>query len=441
MFEGIIAGFLILLAMFLPIRWAFSLTLATAFSLFYYLISDVSTAMFVILLVRVYLNYGLKGALQDKLFSAHLLLVTLGAFSLLWTSSVWVTMSILIAHFKVLIIAVVSLQIIQHRTDYKYVIYGLMAGLTYILIALIGWRFGLFGVSTAEYSGNIAKYGRLLIQYIFPNRHTPINSNTWAALTSLSTGIITIYFAYFRKTRSFALRWIILGLIALVIVITSDLASRSGLLGLLVALLTIFFFQPPRRFYRGAILVIALFFSGSLTVSAVRSLLPDSEGVIYSRLVESEQEDPRVNIWETGLAMAFDNFMFGVGLGSSGVEFKNYMTANFSTDHLALHNSFLTHFAELGIIGLILFIRLMYLWQRPLIYSKFANTLLIIVSFNILLNAFAHSFEMENNFMAIIYVTYKFFLIEQRTAYVIANDLPVPMQDVPNPDTLLKLRL
>lgn len=424
MLEAIIAGLLVVLALVLPIKWAFSLTLATSFSLFYYLISDIATAMFVILAIRVSAKYGLKEAFKNKLFKGHVLLFFFGAFSILWASSVAASLSILIAQVKVLIIAVVSLQIIQNRTDFKYVIFGMVGGLFYILVALTGWKFGMFGVSTSLYMNNISTYGRLLVQYFFPDRYVPINSNTWSALAALSVGIISIYLVYFRKTSALRVRLIVIGLVLVVTIVTLDLASRAGFIGLFAAILMVFFYMPPRKFYRYLIIVSVFLLTGSITVSLIAKLLPDSLEIIQSRLAQSEQEDPRLDIWETGLNMAINNPVIGVGIGNSSVEFKNYLTVKFSSDRLALHNSFLTHFAELGAVGLILFIRLIYLWQKPIINSKFGNALFVIVSFCILLNAFTHSFELENYFIAIIYVSHKFFLLEQRMNYPI-NSLKV----------------
>jgi hypothetical protein len=88
-----------------------------------------------------------------------------------------------------------------------------------------------------------------------------------------------------------------------------------------------------------------------------------------------------------------------------------------------MHNSFLTHFAELGIFGLILFVRGMYLWQKPFIFQRSTKVLLVVVSMNILINAFTHSFELENYFTAIIYSVHAYFLLEMKEAKKIQNQV------------------
>lgn len=414
MIEGILALVLVALCIGLPIKWAYSLTIATSFSLFYYLISDVATLMFVILFIRTWVKYGINSAIKTPLFRNHFYLVLFGALTLIWATSFPMGLSIFIAEIKILLVAIVGLQLIQKRSDISYLVYGVTGGILYIVIALNGWKYGFFGISASQYQGNISEYGRLLIQYLFPERHTPINSNTWAALTSLSTGIIAVFYFYYSSINMRLKRWVVLGVIAFVLISTLDLASRTGLIGLLVVLIMAFYYQTPKSFYLKATLVLVLFFTGSLTVSLISELVPESSEVLQSRLAESEQEDPRVKIWRTGLSMGFSNITHGVGLGNASVEFKNYMTERLQSDKLTLHNSFITHFAELGIIGLILFLRLFYLWQKPQIFSKFAKALFVVVSFNILLNAMSHSFELTNYFIVIAYSTHKFFILEQQ---------------------------
>lgn len=411
--QAVIAVLLIFSAIALPLRYAYSLALATSFAIFYFIISDVATAMFVILFLRILASAGWSNVFTVRLFKAHILLVLFGGMSAIWATQPSSSISIFIAQIKVLIIAYVSLQVIKSKEDFKFVIYGVALGATYILVCLTGWRLGFFGVSPGMYYGNISTYGRLLIQYLFPGRHTPINSNTWAALVSLSIGLIATFLRYNNKIN---LKWprIIAGtLIIISAIATSDLASRAGLLSFMVTVVLVLVFLTPKRFYRLAGISLILFFTGSVTMSLVVDLLPSSFESIQSRL-SSEEEDPRVEIWSTGLNMALDNIVIGVGLGNSSIEFKNYMTAQFSTNRLALHNSFLTHLAELGFLGFLLFLYLAYLWQRPTIQSKEAKVIFIIVSVNILINAISHSFEYENHFIAIIYASHKYFLIENQ---------------------------
>jgi hypothetical protein len=327
----------------------------------------------------------------------------------------------LIGQIKVLIIAIVSLQIIESKKDFKYLVYGTFGGLIYILISLNGWKLGFFGISSSEYSANIDKFGRLLIQNLIPDRHTPINSNTWSSLTSISAGIFMVHY-YFNEAKVLYKKYVLAFLFILIMYSTIDLGSRGALLGLLVSFVTLFYYQTPKVFYRNILIILILFISGSITVDFLATILPQDNEIIQSRLAESENEDPRVNIWLSGLNMAFKNFFTGVGIGNAGVEFNKYkIDAYFASDKLALHNSFLTHFAELGIIGLILFVRGMYLWQKSLIFRRPTKVLFVVVSMNILLNAFAHSFELENYFIAIIYSVHAYFLLEMKEAKDIQN--------------------
>jgi len=211
-------------------------------------------------------------------------------------------------------------------------------------------------------------------------------------------------------------------LVILCFVVTLDFGSRGATLGFLAGIILLFKSIPPKRFYSYVIGLFLLFYTGSLTINLIKELLPLGNEVVHGRLEESsENEDQRINIWRTGLNMAFDNFIFGVGIGNGGVRFKEYMVIDFEETRMALHNSFLTHFAELGILGLFLFVRSMYLWQKPFIFRRSTEVLFVVVSLNILLNSIAHSFELENYFIALIYSIHAYFLLEMKEGKEIRN--------------------
>lgn len=422
MIETVIAISLVLLSIMLPVKWAFSLSLAASYSLFYYLFADIATIMFVILFIRIALKKDILQALNNRLFQNHVLIVVLSIFTLLWATRVEVGISIVLAQIKVLIIAIVSLQIINEKGDLKYVIFGAVIGAIYICICLEGWKLGLFGVSISEYQANIDKYGRLLIQHFFPDRRTPINSNTWASLAALSSILGAFYYFYLVKNPKKIIKVIIFALIFLVFIIISDFGSRAAILSIFGGVILLYKAIPPRRFYSYVTVVFFLFYTGSITIDFIGQLLPEGSEILKNRLDESvEYEDPRIQIWLTGLNMAISNFVTGVGIGHGGIMFKDYMVYDFQNTRLALHNSFITHFAELGIFGLILFIRCLYLWQKPFIFRKSTQVLMVVVSMNILLNAFAHSFELENYFIAIIYSVHAYFLLEMKEVKFIHN--------------------
>jgi len=422
--ETVVAISLVLLSILLPVKWAFSLCLATSYSLFYYLFADVATIMFVLLFLRIALLKNFKKPLNNRLFQNHGLIVIFSILSLLWASQIDVGISTVFAQLKALIIALICLQIIEDKGDLRYVIYGAVAGVFYICISLTGWKFGLFGISSSEYQANINQYGRLLVQYLFIGRNTPINSNTWSALASLSSILGAVYYFYIiPKPKKFH-KVIILCLVFLVFAITLDLGSRASLLAILAGVVLLFYPIPPKQFYTYALGLIILFYAGAVTQDLIAQLLPDGNEILQSRLNDSaKNEEPRFQIWLTGLNMAMNNFITGVGIGNGEVRFKDYMVNDLHNTRLAMHNSFLTHFAELGIFGLILLVRGMYLWQKPFIFQRSTKVLLVVVSMNILLNAFAHSFELENYFIAIIYSVHAYFLLEMKEAKKIQNQV------------------
>jgi O-antigen ligase len=394
-------------AILLPLKYVFSLGLAVSYSIFYFVISDVATLIFVILFIRMIMASKIDFQNIDQVLVAFSIIIIFSIISILWAKSTLHSISSLFSMTKILIIGFICLNLIKTRDDFKFIIFGAVGGFIYILLALIGWKNGQFGVSQDVYLANISKWDRLLIQYLFPERHTPINSNSWAALVSISFGLIAYYMLQikFNKKSGIALLTLLLFIVGYAIF---DLGSRSSLLGLLVCILLYVYPLKRKSFLLAtfSILVFYNFFSGIFSFIG-ESTITDNE-VLNKRLNESVEEiDPRVPIWNSGLRMALDNPIGGVGVGNEGERFFDYKDTDFETeDRMALHNSFLTFFAELGIIGLVLFLRFLYLIFNVKTYNVEDEYLYLILLVNIFLLAYAHSFEHENHYMAIIFSMY-----------------------------------
>jgi O-antigen ligase len=394
-------------AIILPLKYVFSLGLAVSYSIFFFAISDVATLIFVILFVRMIMARKIDFQNIDQVLIAFSSIIIFSIISILWAKSISHSLSNLFSMTKILIIGFISLNLIKTRDDFKFIILGAVGGFIYILIALIGWKNGQFGVSQDFYLANIGKWDRLLIQYLFPERHTPINSNTWAALVSISFGLIAYYLLQIQlnKKLGFALLILLLFVVGYAIF---DLGSRSSLIGLFGCILLYVFPLKRKSFLLATFFMLVLYYSFSGIFSFLgESTIIDNE-VLNKRLNQSVEEiDPRVPIWNSGLRMALDNPIGGVGVGNSGERFFDYKDTDFETeDKMALHNSFLTFFAELGMIGLALFLRFLYLIFKVRTYNLEDEYLYLILLINIFLLAYAHSFEQENHYMAIIFSMY-----------------------------------
>lgn len=410
--ELLLAIFFVIFSVFGPIRQVFSVSIAVSFSLFYYLVGDIATIMFVILFIRLSFRGQLVNGFRFQFFKIHFFIFLLGLISILWSQSFLLNIAAIIAYIKVLIIALVSLSIIRQKEDIKYLYFGTTMGLVYIIIMLIGWKNGLLGVSTSDYQANIDKYGRLLIQFLFPERHTPINSNTWASLVSISYGLIVVFWYYSGiRTKSRRILLFLFG-ISLVFVI-SDTGSRAAILGLLISIYLVFKFHPPKVLLRNIGILILIFYFSTFTIDVLLNFFPIENEVILSRFTENTKEDPRQKIWAVGFQIGLENPFLGQGLGNGSVKFLEYAKGEFE-NKMAMHNSFLTSFVELGILGFILFTYWLFSWQKPLVKSDVSKVLLSVVGLNILSNALAHSFELENYFIVILYATYKYLILENQ---------------------------
>jgi O-antigen ligase len=103
-----------------------------------------------------------------------------------------------------------------------------------------------------------------------------------------------------------------------------------------------------------------------VTASMLTLIYLRPEGYVDRVTEINQRSGNRLYIWSVGLKMIADNFLLGVGSGNFAVAFPKY-AGSISSHGIVAHNSFVSVFGELGIIGLSLFI-----W---LFYSHFKNLL------------------------------------------------------------------
>lgn len=136
--------------------------------------------------------------------------------------------------------------------------------------------------------------------------------------------------------------------------------TRAAWLGLLAAGIPAFWYASVQR---GVTLKRRLLFIGFvLLVAAVTVLFPSQEA--ESRMSDVGSVYFRLNVWAAGLRMVVHHPLFGVGFGEFASNVGNYEQAGGWIPAIGgggefgelAHNTFLSVAAELGVIGLILYI-------------------------------------------------------------------------------------
>ncbi len=151
-------------------------------------------------------------------------------------------------------------------------------------------------------------------------------------------------------------RWVrfLLVMAALVILVSyAATGSRQGYIalipGLLVAVLAYRRLSLPRRL---VLVVVIVVFVGLVGLVGVWVGAVDPH--IYERLVELQQEGleagHRLRLWRLSWRMGIEHPLMGVGAGNVRVMMLGY------GEMLPAHNEFLEHFAELGILGVLIYL-------------------------------------------------------------------------------------
>ena len=172
-----------------------------------------------------------------------------------------------------------------------------------------------------------------------------------------ASALITLPIAYYfwRSSTRVWIKVLCLSSLGLSLLAMMLGASRGGFLGLLAGLLMIIWRSKARL--RNVIL-------SSLTVGPVVFLVPSSplQRLLHPNYADKLGADIRIVLWRAGLRMIQEHPLFGIGLGNfmrmSGLyqdASAFYGTATEKMQGLAC-NAFLELTAELGIIGLLVFV-------------------------------------------------------------------------------------
>jgi O-antigen ligase len=196
------------------------------------------------------------------------------------------------------------------------------------------------------------------------------DSNDLAMILAMTLPL-AVYFL--RPGTKLQWRLVALGTFAIILVAIVKTGSRGGFLGILTVLtfLLLRFNAIPARVRFGAV---AAFVIGLLLVSNDRywemmgTLLNPTEDYNFA----GNSSGGRVEIWKRGFGYAATHPLFGVGASNFGYAESNLgraalrAQAGFGTQALAPHNSFVMAMAELGFVGLFVFVWLLFVAMRSL---------------------------------------------------------------------------
>ena len=294
----------------------------------------------------------------------------------------------------------------KDREDYKKVLR------VWIYTAAVVSVIGIF-VTINLYLGNMIQDGLFIHSDTGAKRllATLTDPNLAAAYLNLSFWIAVILYTTSMKKvdRYFAIA--ACGLIFVSLLLTQ---SRSGLISFIIGLLVfiVFKFQYINKYLPIIIPFLFILYFGILNIDAIYfdKSFYDSTVRRFEQVVEGTGEwEIRSNLSKAAFMMGKDNFIFGVGRGNYVNNSETYYekigidttSSSYERDYgiKIPHNTYATFFAELGIIGLILFLSMFFMVGKKITVSK--NIFFIAMLITYMVQAFAVNLE---NFRGIWFV-------------------------------------
>lgn len=179
--------------------------------------------------------------------------------------------------------------------------------------------------------------------------------------------------------------------------------ARVAILGSLFITLIFLFEHRQKTYAKICMALIALTLIGAISyVSVLKNYNGNS---IAERIIW----------WKTAYLIFKDNVFFGGGLGNFSVLFKSFRP-EFVLNTLYAHNIFMQFLADIGIIGLLSFVWLVFLFYKKVLYELkhgdnkyYYKVILISVTFFLLLNLVDYAFFVPANMLVFFIVFFSVF--------------------------------
>jgi O-antigen ligase len=231
--------------------------------------------------------------------------------------------------------------------------------------------------------------GNIIYNFYFISifeRQSGFLSSPNSASRGIVISIFVLIYLLFKNIKNQKSFYSLINLTLLAVFFLGLLAtgSRAGLVAVIMGI-TIFFIMGlngiPWKKFSIPITLIAITITISQLFSSGLSIIPQQEdNYVFQRYnVEESEENVRVYIWQSGINVAFDHFLMGVGIGQYK-EYHNFYIKQienvpllFKTreDPLGLHNAYLYIFVQYGVIPFLLF--LFYLYKN--VYRTFFDSI------------------------------------------------------------------
>jgi hypothetical protein len=184
----------------------------------------------------------------------------------------------------------------------------------------------------------------------------------------LNMALPVAFFMAMSETRRFR-KMVYLGLALLFVATLVATLSRGGFLGLCAVGVYTLFYSPKKIVSVigvGIIVLFLSFFASDTYWAEVRSISEDK--------ADQGTGEERVYTWKVGWEMFLDNPILGVGQGNFPYRFEQYEKSMGFHEGLhgrsragrAAHSLYFTLIPELGVIGVVIFLRILFLLWREL---------------------------------------------------------------------------
>lgn len=280
---------------------------------------------------------------------------------------------------------------------------------TAVVVSIIG----IF-VTINLYLGNMIQDGFFIHSDIGAKRlvSTLTDPNLAAAYLNLSFWISAMFY---NVSESKVYKYF--AIVACVLIFISMLLtqSRSGIISFIIGLLVFIAFKFHKIYKYLPIIIPFLFilYFGILNIDAIYfdKSFYDSTVRRFEQVVEGTGEwEIRSNLSKAAFMMGKDNFIFGVGRGNYVNNSETYYekigidttSSSYERDYgiKIPHNTYATFFAELGIIGLILFLSMFFMVGKKITVSK--NIFFIAMLITYMVQAFAVNLENFRGFWFVL---------------------------------------
>ena len=306
-------------------------------------------ALYVVLPLAFVVTFASYGSIKvNKYFNQLALLYLWILFSALWATYTDIAMS----QLNQVLGSFILCYIFAVKSEYKYNIIWMY--LAYILILLGDWYYAY---------NNMFDVIDIGVERLNDEK---LNANTFAYHTFYAT--FSLYMLGAIVTNKFwksICHWCFILTIPLSFYTAIYTASRQVLIIQipLIAILLYIRYIKDKGIGKNIVFILAFLACVSLVIPTVKNVYNNS--LLSERGDIAVKDDSRVLLVKEALQVAFDNFLIGVGPGN----FQKYSsTGNFS------HNVYLELFANEGIVGLLIYVSILFAflreqWQRYKLYN------------------------------------------------------------------------